>query len=235
MVERKPLFQEKQKEVYSEYQNEKVNLQKGFEDSKKKYEEKIQELKKIQQSILNIQYVSLKDSQEAIARLISLIEEKDYVVKEFTTKLYYPKYYMKNLISKHHGEDYYIHYAVDKDKEHEAERDLRERFEPMAWELNDRYLSIPSDNYIQLAYYKDTDVKKIYYTNRNVFDVNTYPNFGLESKICDERYHYILDYMDSVVKYKLDQKDFNISLDEMKILAYSFAQDYKQNKIKVKK
>lgn len=53
----------------------------------------------------------------------------------------------------------------------------------------------------------------------------------LNSAICDDRYCYIIDFMNEVINYRLDKEDFSISLEEMMILADNFIQSYKRYKL----
>lgn len=96
------------------------------------------------------------------------------------------------------------------------------------------FLSVPSDNYIQLAYYKkDEDSKDIRYSYDKDFSVINLKGKFIASKICDERYFYIIDYINNVIGYRLDKYD-DINFFEMRLLADVYVKNHKKNNGSVK-
>lgn len=195
-------------------------------------EGKYKELSKEYHSVLISRFLDFDDSVNAIAYLISLIEEKHYKVGEYRTKLYYPPYSSKR---KSDYYDYRICYLVSDDKQDLAREELDRRFLIDSDNLDRCYervneLNIPSDNYIQIAYYKGDFAKKIDYTYKNFAKVKGEQDTFIISQLCDWRYSYILDYIDSVIEYKLGKKDLIVTREEMIMLADTFAQQFKFQK-----
>ena len=231
------LFLKKQNELFNIKKNEIKKLEEELKTLQKLYQNKINQKYEEQQKIADLKYVNIKDSTEAIAYLVSLVKSKNYIVKEFKTKIYTQDIFSRSKV-KPVLEDYTIVYIVDKNKEKQALKELKERFE-MHDDIEEKYLDrndylkIPSDHYIELAYYKDHDPKQIYYDR--IIHVNDRYSFASESKICDEKYAYILDYMDSVLNYKINNKNYEITLDEMKGLAHTFCKEHFKSKVKMKR
>lgn len=135
---------------------------------------------------------------------------------------------------------------MDDDFKEMAEQELLQRFyinesnffefddvDTRLKKINDSLL-VPSDYYIQLVCHKDYDVfpKYVYYCRDGFRHICKQPRERLISYMCDEKYSYIYDYMDSVVCYRLEKDNLEVSLEEMIKLAEKFAAEYKQdNKI----
>lgn len=60
-----------------------------------------------------------------------------------------------------------------------------------------------------------------------------WPRKFIPSKICDERYFYIIDYINNVIGYRLDKYD-DINFFEMRLLADVYVKNHKKNNGSVK-
>ena len=252
-------YLEKQDKVYREKEmqlkklGEKIELLKEkIVDSKteKQYREELMRLteqydkiKKSYHSILLARFLDFDDSVYAIAYLIEKIEGKTYSVKEFSTKLYQPTYPIPSKpnysIPKEY--DYKICYLVTEEKEEEALQELKSRFTISDINNEDNYYNIieglrnPSENYIQIAYYKKNNPKKIDFTFNNFACAKAEQDTFIISQLCDERYAYILDYVEMLIEHRLDDDNLQISLDEMLAIADNYAQEYKNKPKKLQK
>lgn len=108
----------------------------------------------------------------------------------------------------------------------------------------EKFLDYPGKNYIQLSYYKTPDD---YISNHEYYRITEHIVYlkehglnrfwGMEnelrvgiSNICDERYHYIVDFIDTITEYKLREFDFKPSKEVMYKLADEFISSYKPKK-----
>lgn len=109
---------------------------------------------------------------------------------------------------------------------------IRRRFvSSKDWNRNCRNLLVANDDYIQLVCYVEGDSREIFYTSDNDIINNRRSGFYskkfIVSNICDERYLYIVDFMDNVVGYKLSM-DSEVSFDEMKDMALKYVNECKK-------
>lgn len=222
----------------------------SIDESIRLLQEKIEILKQKKQKIFQVDEYDRKESLEIITYLVGKIEEKNYVSRERTIESYINDFETIRYIK------YTLVYLVEKNMEEIAEKEISDRFPGSPsrdkyktegyyetaysnYKINSakvlpKLLDMPSDKYIQLAYYfEENDDGKISYTNKNHFNNNQqYPSITQinSSKICDERYHYIVDFMDMVTEYKLLKPDFELSKKEMYKLADEFISSYKPKK-----
>lgn len=243
-------FEEKQQQMSKQKSLEINNLYDELKQLKEEYIEKINAVKSEAEKVSKIHFIPFSESTEAIAYLVSLIEGKKYSVVTFPTLLYACDGWIYNFFygCGCKGVGYNIVCLVDDDNKEIAEKALLEKFyinESNFFNFNDvdtqlekinRHLNDPSDSYIQLVCYKDTDISKdVCYCPDGYKHINKQPCKGLISYISDERYSYIYDFMDSVICYRLDKDNLEVSLEEMMELAEKFAYEYLQNNKTLKK
>lgn len=197
--------------------------------------------KQTERRLFESRYIDIELSNTAISYLVSNIENRLYSIYVLNTDLF--SFSRTNIGTTVNSIKHNIIYLVDDVKKEEIKRalidkftvDNREYFYSEYQRINSN-LSLINDDYIQLAYYNDQQVnRKITYSARNITDINSASNPLIESKICDSRYDYIFDYMNSVYNYRLKKEDMNISLDEMILLADQFILEYKKSNSKQKK
>lgn len=184
--------------------------------------------------VMNASYVDRNDSFHAVGYLINKLENKNYQVCEVPITLFYNYYcnFFSGLVLPHQI-DYKLVCLIENNKKEEALREIKERFRnnfsdyPVReWEKNFsgmvNYLTIPSDYYIQLAYFKDSDSKLICYQEGWDIDIGLERKDFLRSKICDSRYYYVIDYMSYIVRGNLKKTDSMVGLKKMRELADEF-------------
>lgn len=100
--------------------------------------------------------------------------------------------------------------------------------------LEKQVLLTPANHYIQLSYYRKYGERprnsSIYF--RHNYGVYNFPfdYDECESKICDERFFYIIDFMNLLVEKRFEKEDFCLKLAEMQKLAEEFAENYRNEK-----
>ncbi len=185
------------------------------------------------QRLLRIDYLNKKDSFLAISYLVSKMEDSCCSVLEVPVMLYEED----NGGSKGSLQEYILSCLVFDNNKELAIDEIKKRFS--CEYINDlsfvngnivnRFLNVPSDNYIQLTYYKkDEEFKEIKYSVCDDFEVINLKKNYILSRICDKRYFYIIDYINSVVSYRLD-KALDINFFEMKLLADVYVKNHKKN------
>ena len=128
---------------------------------------------------------------------------------------------------------YDIFYLVAHDQKEEAQIELLNRFNrfPVLETYEEEYarrntcLETPSKHYIQIAYKKYLDLSQhiSYYVEQ---DGKQKP------KICDPKYAYILDYIDTLISKQLEKRRF-LTYEEMMKIAIEFASQKGKSKVKV--
>ena len=201
-------------------------IEKEYLEIKNKYTKKHNNLNLLLDRIKNTKYLDFDDSTNAIRYLVSLIEDKTYLLK--TTKIPIKKGYIASYLSNSISINniYNLLYLVEKDKVEYAYDEIKNKFK----EINNiKYLENKNNNYIQLTYYKDNNTNLIYYLDQ--FDNSN----NIKSQIVDSKYYYIYDYINSVLNYKLEVIDLGIGYEEMKVLATKFVYDFKEKVKTLKK
>lgn len=219
--------------------------------------EQIKQLEKQRREVLNISFFDRNMSFQVITHLVSLMENKEYLLQEKKIGFFYDCGF--NEYTGTH--DYYpacciLSYLVEKDKVLEASQELERRFpaQPNSdylgqdcseksqaydrWKQksieNSRYnLSMPSDTYIQLAYCTREHVDRpIVYDDGYSFDPKelSFDFPQIHSKICDRQYSYIVDFMKFVVENKTAKPNYEITFSEMLNLVNSYVESYRKSK-----
>lgn len=226
---------DKIKKAFEEYDNqiELLKIKRNEEiyntinEINSKYERMINIKKLEKRRLNNIEYLNSNDSIQAIEYLVNQIEEENYYKVMIPIK-YNGKYLTKM------GESYIINnfyvFGLTKDKE-KVEIKPNEIYTED--ELNNQY-----DNFLKLYHYNknfgDIHINVNYLSNNyNAYCNNMSSN--VDSYICDERFSYIKDYIEKVIEYRLDKKEYKINLDDMIKIADIFIVDYKNAKKLVKK
>lgn len=236
-------FKAKQKELSFK---KLIEIRKLYEEKRRiveDYDNRIELAILEREKIMNAQYVDRESSFKAISYLVSNIEGEDYHVVKVPVKLF-----EKKVLNNYVGivpVDYELSCLVRDGCEEEAIKEIRDRFaiKPSMGnfysyddycEIN-KFLNMPSDNYVQLAYYKPKeDGKSIFYNRSNELCIKSLPVYQLDSKICDERYGYIVDYMNTVVDTGLWVVGFEVDDKGMRILADMFVNSYKKGYVRKK-
>lgn len=234
---KKVIYKEKQDEmIHNIYQK----IQK-LEDEKncilKKYDKEIQTLKDEKVKIALANYFNIVDSFQVIAYLVSQIEGVNYQKGEDEITLYAHACYAKIVYP--YPVSYKLAYLVQDSEKDIASEEIKMKFQlrkrrdllkDCDYYAISKQLEIPSEHYIQLACFKDFDNKIAYrYKNSIWISEHTYST-GIDAFICDERYYYIIDFMNEVVNYRLEKENFTVSLDEMMQLADAFVLKYRVNR-----
>lgn len=204
-------------------------------------QEKELNIKQTESRLFNSRYIDIELSNEAIAYLVGKMENKIYSTYTLKTDLY--SFSRTNIGTVIDSVKHNIVYLIETQKLEKIKEILTnlftlnddEYFYSEYQRINSNLLLI-SDDYIQLSYYNDQKIdRKITYSNRNIVDINSSCNSLIESKLCDIRYSYIIDYMNSIYNYRLKKEDMTINLDEMKLLADQFILEFKNSIFNQKK
>ena len=238
-----PSYLSKQDRVHKEKRKElealktelleyKKSVKDVFSDSKvTDYNVAINKLSREYQSIILSRFLNLEDSAKAVAYFLSKVYGVNYGVYEFSTTLYKPVYpsILNPNYNKPEAYDYNLCFLATDDKVDSAYNELSLRFKVRDVDNYEDYYRLSaglrkvSDNYILLAYYKGPmKGKKIDYTYNNFVSVSDVPDLIIVSQLCDERFACILDFIDKVVEYKLDNFDKGVSFHDMKRIADEF-------------
>lgn len=222
---------------------------------------KVMKLQEKKKAIREINIYSREQSADIIAYLVSKMEEKRYIVSMKSFSLYKRRenekinYTLTYLVEKgkeksaektiryifdqaseiaNYSDDYIDSFFVGSSRQY----DFRD----------DKFLDFPQHNYIQLSYYKTPADYISNYDYYRITDKIIYlkehglnRSWGMEnglpvglSNICDEKYNYIVDFMDFVTEYKLENFDFNPTKQTMMQLVGQFIREYQKNKSTVK-
>lgn len=231
------IYREKQDKMIHDTEVEIRKLEKEKKLLLAEYEKKIHHLEKRKEQLQMASYINREDSFKVISYLVSQIEKASYHYVESEITLYETVFH-RNL-SYASPVEYKLAYLVQEGKETLAYEEINKRFKIKISDLDyyagSKQLENPSEYYIQLAYFKDKDRDKICYRYKNSICISSSSSsnrYGFDSCICDERYSYIVDFMNEVINYRLDKKDLSISLDEMMMLAEQFVKKYRENNSK---
>lgn len=238
IVMQKSDFREKQKRKLDAVLKEIIGLTYQKSRAMEKYDALIADACGRKERLLKIEYINKKDSFSAISYLVSKMEGIDCSVLEIPIMLY-----EQNIIDgKGSFQEYVLACLVFDNNKELAIDEIKKRFSCefinnsslVYGNMVNSFLSVPSDNYIQLAYYKkDEESKDIRYSYDKDFSVINLKGKFIASKICDERYFYIIDYINNVIGYRLDKYD-DINFFEMRLLADVYVKNHKKNNGSVK-
>ncbi len=232
-------FREKQKRKLDAVLKEIIGLTYQKSRAMEKYDALIADACGRKEKLLKIEYINKKDSFSAISYLVSKMEGIDCSVLEIPIMLY-----EQNIVDgKGSFQEYVLVCLVFDDNKELALDEIKKRFSCefisnsslVYGNMVNSFLSVPSDNYIQLAYYKkDEESKDIRYSyDDKDFSVTDSKEKFISSKICDERYFYIIDYINNVIGYRLDKYD-DINFFEMRLLADVYVKNHKKNNGSIK-
>ena len=206
------------------YINENIsNIEKQIKilnEQKEYYEKKLENLE-------NYDSFTKQEIKELIEYLVTSMEEEKYVIKKFHMNTKSSSYHVKNLIS-----EYTFFYLVKEDNQQEAIREIKEKYNVST--INDEnyikdtnIMNKPdiSNNYVKLSFYNKYSRNQVKFSSKK--DENIIP-----INIIDDRFKYINDFIENVMNKKLDERDFKLSISEMKLLVDSFITKNKKEKTK---
>lgn len=230
-MERIPLYQKKylqlQRQIASRIEELKQQLDNLGNAEKRACLLQIEEEQGKLNKLETLLTLNLDDSINAIAYLAILVEENIYEVETINTLLHDQE--------KHTDQPalYNIFYLVERNQKNDNLIEIWRQF-PFS-NLNEREytrrnicLETPNEHYIQIAYKK--------YTDRNP-SISYYigqieQNGKQKAKICDPRYAYILDYIDTLILDQLEKRRW-ITSEEMIKIAMDFASLKEKSKVKI--
>lgn len=190
------------------------------------YEMKILNLIEEKSKLKDIAYLDYEDSINAINYLVSNIEEEKYEIVTIPIRYKEKKLQTEEETSLTHN---YFVTGISKDKDK-----VEIKNDSIYTESN---LNIPFVNFVKLAHFnaKNSENLKVNYLsdNYNEYDSATL-NTNIDSFISDHRFLYIKDYITKVIDYRLTKNDFEITLNEMLLIADNFINEYKNPKKLVK-
>ena len=171
-------------------------------------------------------YFSKDEGLEIARSLVSKMEDKEYSIVEIPVN-----YFMvpdeSKLIK------YKIVYLIEDSKREIVEKYLKNKFIFNSSQTIIKFImDLPCNDYIQIAYYKDSDNPRIYFSRDNICELKKEPNDKIRSYISDKRYSYIIDFMDKVILEKLNDFTYRISKDHLNKLEENYINE---NKGKVNK
>ena len=206
------------------YINENIsNIEKQIKilnEQKEYYEKKLENLE-------NYDSFTKQEIKELIEYLVTSMEEEKYVIKKIHMNTKSSSYHVKNLIS-----EYTFLYLVKEDNQQEAIREIKEKYNVST--INDEnyikdtnIMNKPdiSNNYVKLSFYNKYSRNQVKFSSKK--DENIIP-----INIIDDRFKYINDFIENVMNKKLDERDFKLSISEMKLLVDSFITKNKKEKTK---
>ena len=203
---------------------------------RKRIDELIRNLKKNKLKIENNKYFNYNIGLELIRYIVSKIEGKDYLLKNY---VYNYNYTFIGKETNNKSFSVRIDYLTTKEKEQESIDELKERCKTVdkiyythSINYKDNNLLIPSNNFIQLTSYRYmNEPDNIYFNNDNISTIDTSsPILNIDSKICDSKYFYIFDYVNKVIEYRLDNNDFDLDIEEIKKIIDSYINNVKLDK-----
>lgn len=122
--------------------------------------------------------------------------------------------------------DYNLAFLVDPNKKKEAIEELMNKYDEERDESHK--LESPAENFIQLAYYKDTDEPKILYIDEKLKYITSI-DMDSQCAVFDANHSYILDYTDAIVSERINDTSTNhtVTYDSMIWVANKFIRSYK--------
>jgi len=203
---------------------------------------RLQALDKRKSDIKKASFFICDDIYPAIAFLVSLIEDKQYVHKEVSiptadleTIIDKDIFINKNEMLKLKGDGYFpyrISFICENPEK--AIADINLRIEDIFSALDPKrmlneVLLLPSEDYIQLIFYKPTVAIEFNHNFSNEAKASSFLNN--ESKIVDERFFYIIDFMDYLTSVCINVGR-KLTGEEMMMYAEEFARRYNLEKEK---
>lgn len=167
-----------------------------------------------------------KDILNVIAYLISEIEEKDFMVKEYDINVMSSAYHIKNMETQ-----YKTTYIVNKENEsrlteyllNENKMVRNEEGEYVAKGKLSLESTLDDDDTIHLATYTRHTKPKVRFEENDSKD-------KIYATIKNPKFAYVNEYIERLLSYKLEKENISISFEEMKTLADQFISDYKDVK-----
>lgn len=179
------------------------------------YEKKLKQLEKYDT-------FSKEEVKEIIEYLVSSIEQEEYKVEKLHVNVKSSSYRVDNMIS-----EYTFLYLVKKDKKQEAINEIKEQYnintindELYIKNSNDMEQSYISDNYVKLSFYSKYVGNKMKFNNQTSGKI-------IPINIIDDRFNYINEFIDELLNKKLDTRDFNLSISEIKLFIDNYAEKNK--------
>ena len=192
-----------------------------LENQREYYQKKLEQLEKYDS-------FSKEEVKEIIEYLVSNMEDKNYTVEKLHVNVKSSSYRIDNMVS-----EYTFLYLVDNNKKEEALNEIKEKYEIN--EINNEYYiknsndmekSYISDNYVKLSFYNKYLGHEMKFNDEkrdNIISIN----------IIDDRFDYINNFIDELLNKKLDSRDFNLSISEMKLLIDGYVEKNTKTKNKI--
>lgn len=192
-----------------------------LKNQKEYYEKKLKQLEKYDT-------FSKEEVKEIIEYLVSKIEQEEYKVEKLHVNVKSSSYRVDNMIS-----EYTFLYLVKKSKKQEAINEIKKQYdiytindELYIKNSNDMENSYISDNYVKLSFYNK------YLGHEMKFNSEKSDNI-ISINIIDGRFDYINNFIDELLNKKLDSRDFNLSISEMKLLIDGYVEKNTKTKNKI--
>lgn len=204
---------QKRKKIYNIKNKELKELREELNENKPVMEQ-MHELMQEITSVIDSIYIDKFYSCEAIEYLVSIVEKQDYNVYTIPLTLYGNS---KSLFCKR---KYTLTFMTT--DEEKAIEEINNKFSKVIttdeeYEIQEKYLKEKSDNYIQIDVSNNSSKNLISYVENNS-DYNKSDTKASYSNIVDEKYKYIIGYMNEVANYSLANLS-KVSLDELYIIA----------------
>lgn len=185
-----------------------INIEKQIKllnNQKKYYQDKLNNLEEYDT-------FTKEEVKEILEYFVSNFEKEKYSVEELHVNTRSSSYHVKNMVS-----EYTFLYLVKDENKENAIKEQKEKYD-ISIVNGENYIKSCnimedvdiSDNYIKLAFY-----------NRHIHSkmkFNSDPNESTISiDINDEKYKYINEFINNLLNRKLENRDFKLSISEMKL------------------
>lgn len=243
-----------QLEKYNEVKSEMERVTSEYYRIQHAYEEKIMQLEHLAREVVNHASIyKYKEVIPVICYLVSLVEGKKYTFGEKEIPVSKGYGYESGLIfvdlSSYHCADfkykYKIQYICCDLSAAEAELDCKiDDIRAVGKYTYDReaiphikeMVTTPALNYVQIAVF--TEDGPTYYergsvsfdTNDEYFNKEDFLLIDKDSKICDPKYRYIVDFMNYLTAKKMEMENISLTQEEMMAYAREFAEEVKKEK-----
>ena len=235
-------------------EKKKAQMQKRFEKRMAKNQEDIDELQAQSKEIEKLRYFKREEIMPVIAYLVSLIEKKTYYYMQKVLPLSWDYRVIKDDYEGYNENQkiriVYICHNREKAKK-EIEKwinNLKNSSYSSTYEKIRGFFLAPKDSYVQINIYNNflggelirfinnMGISEVYYEDCHICYEETttkYRNYlqSNESHIRDERFIYIIDFMEYLVGKRYEKESHELTQEEIFGYADEFAREYNRNDI----
>lgn len=240
-------------------EKKKAEIQNRFNKRMAKNQSSIDELETKKKSIEKLRYFKREEIISVIAYLVSLIEETEYYYVEQVLPISWDYELITNEYDYRNKRDELklriCYLCQNKQKAEEEIKYYLIRLQNSSYSRSynklKEFLLLPKDYYIQLSVFSkhwgssdlkfvnNIDIQEVYYRDYHICYEETtteYKNYlsDYESHIRDERFNYIIDFMEYLSGKRYESETHELSVEEMRAYAEEFATEYKKYDVMIR-